>query len=88
MCIQVRGRVQGVYFRASTQEQAQALGVVGWVRNTPDGGVELEVEGAPAAVAELFAWCHRGPPHARVDSVQAVERGPLGSESGFVVRYS
>ena len=65
----VKGRVQGVFFRASTLERAQELGLRGWVRNRPDGAVELVAEGDEASVANLVAWCHQGPPSARVESV-------------------
>lgn len=76
-CI-VTGRVQGVWFRASTQRQAQRLGVTGIARNLPDGSVEVIACGADAAVSELVEWLHRGPEHARVAGV-AVEayHGPL-----------
>ena len=57
----VTGRVQGVSFRWYTQEQAQGLGVTGWVRNEPDGSVAAHVEGEPGAVDALVAWCRRGP---------------------------
>ena len=67
--IVVRGRVQGVFFRASTLERAQELGLRGWVRNRPDGAVEIVAEGDEAAVASLVDWCHHGPPSARVESV-------------------
>ena len=67
--IVVKGRVQGVFFRASTLERAQELGLRGWVRNRPDGAVEIVAEGSEAAVAGLIEWCHHGPPSARVESV-------------------
>lgn len=65
----VDGRVQGVYYRASTQEQARALGLRGWVRNLPDGRVELRAQGTRGRVEALLAWCRKGPPSARVASV-------------------
>ncbi len=65
------GRVQGVAFRASTVDEALRFGVSGWVRNLPDGRVEVEAEGPRAAVEGLVAWCRRGPPAARVDHVDA-----------------
>jgi len=67
--IQVLGKVQGVFFRASTQEKAQQLGVRGWVRNEPDGSVKIWAEGRTENLKELVAWCHRGPTHARVQRV-------------------
>lgn len=69
----VAGRVQGVYYRASTAEQAARLQLDGWVKNLADGRVEVVAAGAPAAVAELAGWLWQGPPAARVDAVQLEE---------------
>lgn len=69
----MRGRVQGVGFRASAAHEARRLGVGGWVRNRPDGSVELEARGAPAAVDALCAWLAQGPRGARVTGVDAYE---------------
>lgn len=68
--VRVRGRVQGVYFRASTQEVATQLGLRGWVRNCPDGSVELVAEGPIDRLEQLLEWCRRGPPAARVDACE------------------
>ena len=65
----VSGRVQGVFYRASTMEQAQRLGLVGWVMNLADGGVEVLVEGPRYCIEELIAWCRLGPPLAKVTDV-------------------
>ncbi len=65
----VRGRVQGVGYRASCRLRAIDLGLGGWVRNRPDGSVELEAEGPPDRLTELRLWCEQGPPSARVSSV-------------------
>jgi len=65
----VRGHVQGVFYRASTLEQAQALRLKGWVQNLPDGGVEILVEGPSDAVENLIAWAKHGPSMARVDDI-------------------
>jgi acylphosphatase len=67
----VRGRVQGVYFRASTQAEARRLALTGWVRNEPDGSVRVLAEGPRAALEALERWCHHGPAGARVDDVIA-----------------
>ncbi|HEX7340402.1 MAG TPA: acylphosphatase [Rhodanobacteraceae bacterium] len=67
----VTGRVQGVYFRASTREVALALGLVGQAVNCPDGAVEVTACGGSAALVRLEAWLHQGPPAARVDGVIA-----------------
>jgi acylphosphatase len=65
----VTGKVQGVFFRASTMEQAQGLRVTGWVMNLPDGGVEMVLEGSRFGVEELIKWAKNGPPDARVEDV-------------------
>ncbi|RMH40395.1 MAG: acylphosphatase [Deltaproteobacteria bacterium] len=83
--VRVRGRVQGVWFRGSTRERAMRVGVSGWVRNLPDGSVELEAEGPPEAVDALVDWCRQGPPAARVDSVEVERIAPIG-DRGFEVR--
>ena len=81
----VRGRVQGVWFRGATQEEARRLGVAGWVRNRHDGAVEAEAEGRHAAVEALIAWARRGPVAARVTDVTVEWLLPTG-ELDFVVR--
>ena len=68
--VHVTGRVQGVFFRAATREQAQRLGVRGWVRNQPDGSVTAHLEGPAEAVDALLAWCRQGPPSAHVEEVR------------------
>lgn len=80
------GRVQGVAYRASTVEQARAHGVTGWIRNLPDGSVELEAQGDEARVAALLAWCAHGPPAARVTGVAVDDRPVIESEHGFAQR--
>lgn len=80
----VRGRVQGVFYRASCAERARALGLAGWVRNTFDGQVQAEFEGAPEAVAAMVSWCSVGPPHAAVEHVEVEDTAPTG-ETGFRV---
>jgi acylphosphatase len=67
--LRIRGRVQGVYFRASIVYEAQNFGLTGWVRNCPDGSVEAIAEGGRDKVEELIAWCRRGPSGARVENV-------------------
>jgi len=78
----VHGRVQGVYFRGSTQDEARRAGVDGWVRNLPDGCVEAAFEGETAAVEALVAFCRRGPSFSEVTRVDVVEEPPEG-EQGF-----
>lgn len=65
----VSGRVQGVFYRAFTQETARRLGLTGWVRNLPDGRVELVACGEPSRIAELESRLWQGPPHAKVEAV-------------------
>jgi len=79
----VRGRVSGVFFRAATQREARRLGVSGWVRNRPDGTVELVAEGEEEAVREMISWAQHGPSAARVDEVDVRWRGYTGEFSDF-----
>ncbi|MFW5453968.1 acylphosphatase [Thioalkalivibrio sulfidiphilus] len=69
----VSGRVQGVFYRASTRREAQRLGLSGHAKNLPDGRVEVLAAGPCAAVDELEAWLWQGPPAAQVDEVLAEE---------------
>ena len=68
----VSGRVQGVFFRQTTQQKAQSFGVKGWVKNLPDGRVEAVFEGEETAVKALEEYCHHGPPSAIVTNVDSV----------------
>ena len=79
----VRGRVQGVYFRASAQREARRLGVCGWVRDRPDGSLEIVAEGEEAAVRDLHGWAQKGPSAARVDKVDTRWRSYVGEYSDF-----
>ena len=85
--LRVEGRVQGVGFRAWTAWRARDLGLRGWVRNRPDGSVELEAEGRPAELSRLREDVRHGPPGARVSSVRDLDpsRDPLTAP--FEVRY-
>jgi len=85
--ITVRGRVQGVAYRASTQRVAERLGLGGWVKNQADGSVLLEAEGEAGQLAQLEAWCKKGPPAAEVSGIDVEEVDAMGSAPGFAVRY-
>lgn len=76
--IRVSGHVQGVFFRVSTKEVADRLGVRGRVKNDDDGTVFIEAEGTDAAVDQLVEWCRKGPPHAQVRSVEVNIVQPKG----------
>ncbi|MDI3299159.1 MAG: acylphosphatase [Bacillota bacterium] len=84
--LRIRGRVQGVGFRAGARAEAERLGVTGWVRNAEDGSVELEAQAEPEALERFLRWCQRGPAGARVDAVDSASRAPVDGERGFAVR--
>jgi acylphosphatase len=84
--LHVTGRVQGVAFRAATQQEAERLGVTGWVRNEPDGSVAAHLEGDPDAVDAMVSWCRRGPTGAKVRDV-AVRPAAVAGHRGFEIRY-
>jgi acylphosphatase len=82
----VTGRVQGVFFRASTRDEGRRLGVTGWVRNLPDGRVEVLAEGSEPELLRLASWCRMGPPGARVEGVELSWSAPTGEYRDFSVR--
>jgi acylphosphatase len=84
--VRVSGRVQGVFFRDSTREKAEELGLSGYVTNTPDGDVEAVFEGPPEDVEEMVRWCGQGPPHASVENVETDYEPPGDDLTGFEVR--
>ena len=81
------GKVQGVFFRASTKQCADELSLSGWVRNTRDGKVELEAEGDDTQIKEFVVWLQKGPEIARVDHVD-IEEITVREDSGFTIRHS
>ena len=83
----IEGRVQGVWFRESTRREAASLGVSGWVRNRPEGTVEVVAEGMEEKVKKLVSWCHHGPPSALVRKVHEKEEGWVGEFDGFDISY-
>lgn len=74
--IHITGKVQGVFFRASTKEKADELGVRGIVRNNSDGSVTIEAEGSTEVLEAFIAWCKKGPSRARVDTCEIREVEP------------
>ena len=85
--VRIEGLVQGVFYRYSTQQKAQELGVAGWVRNLQDGSVECLLEGERNTIEVLIQWCHHGPPGARVDKVTTQWEGYTGDLRGFSIKY-
>ena len=83
----VEGRVQGVFFRAYTKDEAVKLGLAGWVKNRPDGSVEALIEGDETAVEKMLLWLHQGSPHSLVEKVHTTEESPVGDASGFEIHY-
>lgn len=81
----ISGRVQGVFFRSTTQQTAQELGLKGWVRNLADGRVEAVFEGPKDAVAAALDWCHRGSSAAEVTGVEVTYEQPEGLQE-FQIR--
>ena len=81
----VRGRVQGVFFRASAKKEARRLGLAGFARNLPDGSVEVEVEGDDEAVAQMVQWLRSGPEQAVVAGAEVTSVTPTG-DTGFAIR--
>ena len=86
--IRVRGGVQGVGFRYFTRRKAHELGLVGYVRNQPDGGVEIEAEGPQDRLSDLLKAVKAGPPGARVQNVSSHFRPVLGTELEFDIRFT
>lgn len=78
--IKISGKVQGVFFRASTKDAAERLGISGFVRNEPDGSVYIEVEGEEEKLNQFMEWCRHGPPRARVEKCEMIE----GKAQGFM----
>ena len=84
--LHITGRVQGVYYRASMLQEAQRLGLTGWVMNCFDWSVDAVAEGSKAKLEELIAWCHQGPEGARVSGVAVQWQKPENNFIGFAIR--
>ena len=85
--VNIKGFVQGIFFRASTKETADSLGLKGWVRNLPDGSVEAFFEGEDDKVKEAVRWCRSGPPSARVSEVDEKLMEYCEENNSFEIRY-
>jgi acylphosphatase len=83
----IEGRVQGVFFRASTRDEARARGLTGWVRNLPDGRVAAVFEGDQRLVEDMLRWCHKGPSYAYVDHVEVEWQTYQGDLTDFRIVY-
>ena len=85
--LNIRGRVQGVGFRMYAMEEAERLGLTGWVRNQYDSSVEAVAEGTEVALKEFEQWCSQGPPAARVTGADANYSNATGEFDSFTVAY-
>ena len=83
----IEGRVQGVWFRDSTRNEATRLNLTGWVKNRFEGNVEVVVEGPREKVKKLIEWCHHGPPAARVTMVHENKEDYAGEFDSFRISY-
>ncbi len=83
----IEGRVQGVFFRASTREEACSLGLSGWVKNCMDGRVEAVFEGESDNIEQILKWCQNGPPGAMVRNVEVNWEEATGEFDSFSIEY-
>lgn len=83
----IKGRVQGVFYRASARDTAVRLGLKGWVRNMLDGSVEALFEGDEEALGEMLKWCRNGPPGAYVSKIEENWEEYTGEFNRFDIRY-
>jgi len=82
----IKGRVQGVYYRASAKDKAIQLSLTGWVKNTAAGDVEAVVTGPETAIQSFIAWCRQGPPAAEVEDVKVNPMPETAFEEFFILR--
>jgi len=85
--VYIRGRVQGVFFRAATRRFATTLNLTGWVRNMDDGRVEAVFEGEDSDMEKMIAWCKVGPPSSKVENVTTTEEQYKGSFHDFGIKH-
>ncbi|OGD86701.1 acylphosphatase [Candidatus Curtissbacteria bacterium RBG_16_39_7] len=83
----ISGRVQGVFFRSRTKDEAQKLGLVGWVVNTPNGGVEIVAEGEKEKLEKFINWCKKGSLFAKVENVEVTWEDATGGFDDFQIHY-
>jgi acylphosphatase len=83
----IRGRVQGVFYRAFTRDIASQLGIRGWVRNLSDDSVEAILEGSKEDIEQAIKHCRMGPPGARVEDIGVTWEDYRGDSQGFQIRY-
>jgi acylphosphatase len=83
----ISGKVQGVWYRASTKQKADELGLTGWVKNTADGSVEAVFEGEKTLIDEMIAWCWIGPQRAKVTDIKMLPSHSNENYTSFVVLY-
>ena len=86
--MKIKGKVQGVFFRASTREAAERYGIKGWVKNMSDGTVETVAEGEKDAIEKFIDWCRKGPADARVTDIDIVRQSPTGQFKDFSIKHS
>jgi len=84
--LKIYGKVQGVFFRDFSRRKAKELNLFGWVRNEPDGTVQIIVEGEEKDLKELFEWCKNGPNHAKVDKVDVEWLNPTDQFNDFLIK--
>jgi len=83
----ISGRVQGVFYRYSTQREATRFGLTGWVKNLRNGDVEAVIEGEEGLVEEMIKWCWQGPPGARIQDIKIERKPSTGDFSDFLIDY-
>ena len=85
--LKINGEVQGVFYRAHSQERAKELGLCGWVCNMPDGSVEMCLQGDEDSIKEMISWCYEGPPASQVEDVEVEWRENEEEFDSFEIKY-
>ena len=85
--VKISGKVQGVWFRASTKQQAEQIGITGWVRNTSDGKVEAVFQGTKDQIDEMIRWCHQGPTLSHVEHIEITDNENAKTFDTFTIKY-